>query len=59
MTKIKAHLTFLWNKKIISGRSTKRLYKIIKNTTTKTIKSSYNIINIVLILDSIKIILKI
>ncbi len=59
MIKIKAHLTFSWNKKIISGRSTKRLYKIIKNTITKTIKNSYNIINIVLILDSIKIILKI
>lgn len=59
MTKIKAHLTFSWNKKIISGRSTKRLYKIIKKTITKSIKNSYNIINIVLILDSIKIILKI
>ena len=57
MTKIKAHLTFSWNKKIISGRSTKRLYKIIKKTITKSIKNSYNIINIVLILDSIKIIL--
>ena len=54
---IKAHLKYSWNKKIISGRSTERLFKVIKNSFKLIIKSSYNII--ILIKVTIKIILKI